>query len=48
MLFRQIFDSELATYTYFLAAHRGVEALIIDPVLEKADQYLRLMDELDL
>ena len=48
MLFRQIFDSVSATYTYLLAAHRGAEALIIDPVLEKVDQYLRLMDELDL
>ena len=31
-----------------LAARRGTEALIIDPVLEKVDQYLRLIDELDL
>ena len=48
MLFRQIFDSGSATYTYLLAARRGTEALIIDPVLEKVDQYLRLIDELDL
>ena len=48
MLFRQIFDSGSATYTYLLAAYRGAEALIIDQVLEKVDQYLRLMDELDL
>ena len=48
MLFRQIVDSGSATYTYLLAARRGTEALIIDPVLEKVDQYLRLIDELDL
>ena len=48
MLFRQIFDSGSATYAYLLAARRGTEALIIDPVLEKVDQYLRLIDELDV
>jgi glyoxylase-like metal-dependent hydrolase (beta-lactamase superfamily II) len=48
MLFRQIFDSGPATFPYLLAARRGAEALIIDPGLKKVDQYLRLMDELDL
>ena len=31
-----------------LASRRGGEALIIDPVLEKVDRYLKLMEELDL
>ena len=48
MIFRQIFDSASCTYTYLLAARRGGEALIIDSVLEKVDQYLRLFDELEL
>lgn len=48
MLFRQIFDSGSGTYTYLLAARRGGEALLIDPVLEKVDQYLTLIRELDL
>ena len=48
MLFRQLFDSVSSTYTYLLASRRGGEALIIDPVLEKVDRYLTLMDELDL
>jgi len=48
MLFRQIFDSGSATYTYLLAARHGAVSLIIDPVLEKVEQYLRLIDELDL
>ena len=48
MLFRQLFDSVSCTYTYLIASRRGGEALIIDPVLEKVDRYLRLMDELDL
>ena len=48
MIFRQFFDSESSTYTYLLASRRGGEALIIDPVLEKVDRYLQLLDELDL
>jgi sulfur dioxygenase len=48
MIFRQLFDSVSGTYTYLLASRRGGEALIIDPVLEKVDRYLQLVDELDL
>ncbi len=48
MLFRQLFDSVSGTYTYLIASRRGGEALIIDPVLEKVDRYLKLMEELDL
>jgi len=48
MIFRQLFDSASATYSYLLASRRGGEALIIDPVLEKVDRYLQLMQELDL
>ena len=48
MIFRQLFDSVSGTYTYLLANRRGGEALIIDPVLEKVDRYLQLIQELDL
>ncbi len=48
MLFRQLFDSVSSTYTYLLASRRGGEALIIDPVLERVDRYLKLIEELDL
>jgi len=48
MIFRQMFESVSCTYTYILASRPGGEALIIDPVLEKVDQYLRLLSELDL
>src|ERR1700742_151377 len=48
MIFRQLFDSVSSTYSYVLASRRGGEALIIDPVLEKVDRYLKLMHELDL
>ncbi len=46
MIFRQLFDSTSSTYTYLLAARRGGEALIIDPVLDKVNRYLQLFDEL--
>ena len=48
MIFRQLFDSASSTYTYLLGSRQGGEALLIDPVLEKTDHYLQLLDELDL
>ena len=48
MIFRQLFDRESSTYTYLLAERMGGEALLIDPVLENTDAYLRMVDELDL
>jgi glyoxylase-like metal-dependent hydrolase (beta-lactamase superfamily II)/rhodanese-related sulfurtransferase len=48
MIFRQLFDSTSATYSYLIASRPGGEALIIDPVLEKTDRYIQLLDELDL
>ena len=43
-----MFDTVSSTYSYLLASRRGGEALIIDPVLDKVDRYLKLMEELDL
>jgi len=48
MIFRQLFDSTSSTYTYLLASRHGGEALIIDPVIEKVDRYIQLLNELDL
>ena len=48
MIFRQLFEPVSGTYSYVLASRRGGEALIIDPVLDKVDRYLRLMEELEL
>ena len=48
MIFRQLFDQVSATYTYLLASRPGGEALIIDPVLEKVDRYIQLVNEIDL
>ena len=48
MIFRQLFDANSGTYSYLLASRHGGEALVIDPVLEKVDRYLKLMEELEL
>ena len=48
MLFRQLFDKTSSTYTYLIASAQGREALIIDPVLENIEQYIKLLNELDL
>jgi glyoxylase-like metal-dependent hydrolase (beta-lactamase superfamily II) len=48
MLFRQLFDPVSSTYTYLLAERQGGEALIIDPVVDRVEQYLQLIEELDL
>ena len=48
MIFRQLFDHASSTYSYLLASRKGGEALIVDPVLERVDRYLQLVQELDL
>ena len=48
MIFRQLFDHASSTYTYLIASRSGGEALLVDPVFEKTDHYLRLLEELDL
>lgn len=48
MLFRQLFDKTSSTYTYLLASRPGGEALLIDPVFEHTNRYLKLLEELDL
>ena len=48
MIFKQLFDSVSSTYTYVISSGIGREALIIDPVLEKTDDYINVLTELDL
>ena len=48
MIFRQLFDSVSGTYTYLIASRKGAEAIILDPVIEKVDRYIQIMNELDL
>ena len=48
MIFKQVFDHKSSTYTYLIASSMGREAIIIDPVLENVESYIKLLDELDL
>jgi len=48
MIFKQVFDQKSSTYTYLIASSKGREALIIDPVLDNVEGYLRLLTALDL
>jgi len=48
MIFKQVFDTKTSTYTYIIASAKGREAVIIDPVLENVDEYIQLLNELDL
>jgi len=48
MIFKQLFDTNSSTYTYMIASAKGREALIIDPVLENVETYIKLLNELNL
>ena len=48
MILKQVFDNKTSTYTYLIASAKGREAVIIDPVLENVDEYIQLLNELDL
>ena len=48
MIVKQIFDTESSTYTYLIASAKGREAVIIDPVIENVDNYIKILGELDL
>ena len=48
MIFKQVFDKKTSTYTYLIASSKGREALIIDPVIENVEEYIVLLNELDL
>ena len=48
MILQQFFDPESSTHTYLLASGRGREAALIDPVKERAAEYLAAIAALDL
>lgn len=48
MIFKQLLDMDSCTYTYVIASGYGREAVIIDPVKDKLEQYLQLINELDV
>ena len=48
MIFEQIFDTKSSTYTYIVSSGKGREALIIDPVIQKTNEYIKILENLDL
>ncbi len=48
MIFRQLFDQTSSTYTYLLGDETSRQAVLIDPVAEKTEEYLQLISELNL
>ena len=48
MIFKQVFDQKSSTYTYIIASAEGREALIIDPVLENVEDYIKILNQLNL
>ena len=48
MIFEQLFDKKSSTYTYVISSGEGREALIIDPVIEHTDEYLKILEKLKL
>ena len=48
MIFKQVFDHKSSTYTYLIASSAGREALIIDPVSENVEDYIKLLNNAHL
>ena len=48
MIFNQLFDEKSHTFTYIISSGIGREALIIDPVIEKTEEYIKVLKNLDL
>ena len=45
MLFRQLVDKNICTYTYFLGQPKQGSVCLIDPVRDCIDYYLKLLKE---
>ena len=48
MIFEQLFDIKSSTYTYIVSSGKSREALIIDPVIENTNKYIKVLKNLDL
>ncbi len=48
MIFEQLFDTKSSTYTYIISSGKGREALIIDPVIENTEDYIKVLNNLEL
>jgi sulfur dioxygenase len=48
VIFRQLFERDSCTYTYLLGCPITREAILIDPVVSRVEDYCCLLDELEL
>ena len=48
MIFEQLFDLKSSTNTYIISSGKGREALIIDPVIDNINQYIKVLENLKL
>ena len=48
MIFEQLFDTKSSTYTYIISSGKGREALIIDPVIDHTEEYIKVLKNLEL
>ena len=48
MIFEQLFDDKSSTYTYIISSGKWREAIIIDPVIEHTDEYIKVLKNLEL
>jgi sulfur dioxygenase len=48
MIFRQLFEHETSTYSYLLGCERTRRAVLIDPVASEVDDYIQLLQALNL
>ena len=48
MIFEQLFDTKSSSYNYIISSGKGREALIIDPVIEHTDEYIKVLENLEL
>ncbi len=48
MIFKQLFDTDTYTYTYLLACEKTKKAILIDTVASQLENYIQLLDNLEL
>jgi len=48
MIFKQLFDTDTYTYTYLLACEQTKKAILIDTVASQLENYIQLLDSLEL
>ncbi|MEA3644321.1 MAG: MBL fold metallo-hydrolase, partial [Lamprobacter sp.] len=48
MIFKQLFESDSATYTYLIACEHSRQAILIDPVIDTVERDLQVLKDLGL